>query len=184
MCNLNQHLRGLETGSNKTDSQSGCMFVCVRDTEGEKLLYNISLWLLSTLTLLCRFLPSGELSKKGLQPITGLPWRVLGRSSVYCIRPTMTTWKWLFNVSLWTREEETSCHYILNTDQASSSSLTVFTFSVPATYRLCIVGGIFNARVGWGEMKRWGDLKSNIIQWPGQYQSWSLSLAVQAQNSH
>lgn len=31
--------------------------------------------LLSTLTLLSHFLPSGELSKTGLQPITGIPRR-------------------------------------------------------------------------------------------------------------
>lgn len=39
----------------------------------EKRFYTTRVWPLSTLTLLCHFLPSGELSKTGLSPITGFP---------------------------------------------------------------------------------------------------------------
>lgn len=61
-----------------------CLYVCKRDRK-RKALTHIAVYPLSSLTLLCHFLPSGELSKTGLQPITGLPWRERRGLKIICL---------------------------------------------------------------------------------------------------
>lgn len=56
--------------NNLSRSRGGGASVCLRVEEG---FYTARVWPLSTPTLLCHFLPSGEFSKAGLPPITGFP---------------------------------------------------------------------------------------------------------------
>lgn len=74
----------------------------------EKGFYTTRVWPLSTLTLLCHFLPSGELRKTGLPPITGFP-REHGAawgSFVCWTWPTLTTCE--MNVSYFATDKSRS----------------------------------------------------------------------------